>query len=381
VPSAVIIGGGYAGVQAARRLSALLAPSWSITLVDRNTCHQLITRLPQILGGQTAPDRACIPFSRVLDRRVSVLQTQVKSIDPTTEIVRFPGGTLTADWALISCGSAPDYHHVPGAARYTHTFKSVDDAAALRRVIHSLCASKSVVQTAIVGAGYTATEVAGTLADWNRRLLKRHAAARIHVHIVAPDERLLPEGDERLGQIAASVLRAKGVTLSLGIGVKRVYDDHLRLSSGLAVEADVVVWAARSRSSAPVGDGWNRGDDGRLMVDPYLRAMGHSHIFCAGDAALAYDFVRGRIAPASAQLAVQEGRLAAENIAAQIDGRRLKEFRPIELGEALSLGEHDGVARLGALVLRGRAGAAVKQAALIRYLAGLGGSHLLRRYS
>jgi NADH dehydrogenase len=180
--------------------------------------------------------------------------------------------------------------------------------------------------------------------------------------------------------MAEAVLRSKGVSFMLRSAVECVEGGHVVLASGAGVPADVVVWAAHTRSSSQAGDGWQRGIDGRIVVDPYLRAAGSERIFIAGDNALAYDYARDRPAPSNAQLAVQQGALVAQNVAAASHGRTPAEYRPRMLGEALSLGGKDGVAQVGGVVVSGRLALTAKQAALIRYLSGIGRPGLTARY-
>jgi NADH dehydrogenase len=146
------------------------------------------------------------------------------------------------------------------------------------------------------------------------------------------------------------------------------------------LEADVVLWAAHSRAWPLCGNTARAGVDGRVVVDPYLQAEGLSRVFVAGDTALAYDYVHDRVASSSAQLAVQQGALVARNLAAALEGRPLREYRPHILGEALSLGR-DGAAEVGGVVVTGRAALAVKEAALVRYLRSLGGVRFVSEYA
>jgi len=232
----------------------------------------------------------------------------------------------------------------------------------------------------IVGAGYTGTEVAGELAEWNLRLRRAGARQRLEVTVVAQDPGLLPEGNARLAAIAERVLRSKGVAFDLGATVFGLEPGRLLLE-GSALPADLILWAARSRASPALGDsGWRRGPDGRVRVDPYLRAEGLDRVYVAGDTAFAYDYRRDRLAPASAQLALAEADLVARNLAAESAKRSLREFRPRQIGEALSLGGKDGAAEVTGVVVSGRSALAVKEAALLRYLASLGGVQLAASY-
>jgi NADH dehydrogenase len=233
-----------------------------------------------------------------------------------------------------------------------------------------------------VGAGYTGTEVAGVLAEWNRRLVRLGSSARIAVTLAAQDGRLLPEGNKRLAPVAEAVLASKGVVLMLGTPAQQVEVDRVYLRDGGAIEADVVVWAARTRGcQVPTSGPLRLNPEGRIVVDPYLRALGHERVYVAGDLAAAIDYARDRPVPATAQLAIQEAAVVAHNLAAEVRGSTLREFLARPIGEALSLGGSDAVAEVAGVVVSGRLAASVKSTALLRYLVGLGGPRLAARYS
>jgi NADH dehydrogenase len=376
MPSIIVAGGGYAGLQTVLRLRRKLPRNWSITLLDRSPCHQLITRLPEIAAEALAPDRACIPFERILPSDVQFVRCTVTDIDPTHHMVTTDRGAFTGEWLVVALGSESGSLGIPGAAEYGLSVKTIPAAIHLHDLMVDRLGRLPRVHVALVGAGYTGTEVAGELAEWNTRL----GGGRIKVTLVALDTQLLPEGNRMLGHIAQRVLAEKGVLLRLGTAVREVRPDRLVTSAG-EITADIVVWAAKSVSRIPSSwDGWARGKDNRIGVDAYLRAVGHERIYVAGDSAFAYDYSRDQVAASSAQLAVQEGEVVARNLLAELFGQELEEFRPRILGEALTLGGRDGVADVGGLVVTGRRALAAKEAALLRYLVGLGGPRLAAQY-
>jgi NADH dehydrogenase len=250
MPGVAVLGGGYAGLRAARRLRAALDRSWTITLVERSLCHQLITRLPEIVGAGLPPERACIPYERLLRRGVHLMRAEVTAVDPVEMRVETSAGTVKADCLVVALGTVPDFLNVPGAKEYGLVLKSVEAATALRARIEELCRRQPALHIGIVGAGYTGTELAGELMKWSRELERSSAGHRIEVTVVAQDARLLPEGNVRLARVAESVLRRKGVALRLGTGVTRVEPNCIQVGAATAVKADLVIWATRARAAA-----------------------------------------------------------------------------------------------------------------------------------
>lgn len=381
MPSALVVGGGYAGLQAARQLDALLGRGWIVTLIDRSPCHQLLTRLPEVVRGTVAPTRACVPFHRILGRRLEVVRAEVFAVDPISRRVELAAGPRRGDFLVVALGMLPDDTIVPGASEHSTILRSVTAAVRLKTRLSELCEQDRDVRVAIIGAGYTGTEIAGELASWDAQLRAAGSPSRISVTVIAQDEHLLPEGNERLAHVAEVVLRAKGVVFRLGHPVKEVTARSVVITDGSEAVADVVVWAARAEPPPPLRrDGWVRGPDHRIEVDPYLRAVGVEGVYVAGDVAMAYDYARDAPVGGTAQLAVQEGAAAAQNLVAEARGSKLHEFRPRPLGQALSLGNGDGAAEVAGVVVTGRRAAWIKQAALLRYLRSLGGAKLALEY-
>jgi NADH:ubiquinone reductase (H+-translocating) len=248
----------------------------------------------------------------------------------------------------------------------------VSDAIRIRDRIADLRSQQAVVRVVIIGAGYTGTEVAGELSALGSDRQGSKARARVDVRIVAEDVRLLPQASTQLSAGVERVLHRRNVPIHLGQPVKRVESHGLETTRGVWFSADLVVWAGQTRVASDVIHSFGRDmPAGKLRVDPYLQVSNSESTFACGDAALVYDYIRGSVAPSSAQLAIQEGETVARNIAARAEGRPLAEYRPRVLGEALSFGGGDAVAEVGGLLVSGRAAAAVKRAALVRYLAGL----------
>lgn len=372
MPAVCILGGGYAGVRVARELAGRLDSAWTITLVDRGQCHQLITRLPEVVAGKIEGAEACLPFSRVLPRRVQFRLADVLGVDLKGCRVDTSEGTIRPDFLVIALGTAPNFLGIPGAESHCVTVKSVQDATRLRDSLVDLRSRLAAVRVVIVGAGYTGTEVAGELSADEYRGSPAGGSSWVDVRIVADDARLLPQASRRVSAAVERILRNRHVPLHLGQSVQSVDAAGLQTASGTRFEADLVVWAGQTRVAVSVQGSTRQSlPVGNIPVDPYLRADGLDTIFACGDASLAFDFAHDRVSASSAQLALQQGDVVARNIDATVRGRLLQEYRPHVIGEALSLGGDDAVAEVGGLLLSGRAAVAVKRAALLRYLAGL----------
>lgn len=365
----VIAGGGYAGLAAARTLAG--RPELvEVTLVDRLVDHQLLTRLPEVFAGTVAADQAVLRFDRVLPITVRTVQAEITGLDPKTRSVSTTLGTITGDILVLTTGSTAGYHEVPGAAEYGRSVRSIDDALHLRFAVLDQQVSGNQVRVVVVGAGYTGTEMAGECASW---------PGGPDVTLVAADPRLLPQGNERVAELAERILAGKHVKFMLGMATKEVDSAGVSLADGTQLPADIVIWAAPAVAPPLTPQLYaDYSPPGRLVTDPFLHVPRWKGVFAAGDVALIPNPQDEGWLPSSAQIAVQAGRYLAKGILAEIEERSFRVFRPTVLGEALSLGGHDGVAEVLGAIVTGRRALSVKQAALIRYIWEIGGARLVR---
>jgi len=225
----------------------------------------------------------------------------------------------------------------------------------------------------VVGGGYTGIELSAELAAWANRTGRRDRAMRIGLLEAGP--RLLPGGDGWLAEEAAAALERLGVQLVLASPAMSVDVGGVQVQRG-HMGADLVVWATGVRGPRLLADaGLHVEHDGRALVDRRLAALGHPEIQVLGDAAAATD-VTGASLPASAQVAVQQATCAADNLVAALRGRAAQPFVPRLEGEALSLGPHCGLARIGRVALEDAPAVLVKRVAGARYLSQIGGPTL-----
>lgn len=416
VPSAlpvVIIGAGYAGLRTALTLHSLLPPDAPpVVLVNPSPYHNLITRLPELVGGRIGPERARLRLEPVLlHTRVRLVLGTVQRLDLARRslVYRRSNGTdeeLAFGTLVLAAGGVPAFRGIPGLPEHCWVLRTLDDALRLRERVRS-CAVRGGT-TLIVGGGYTGVELAGELA-----VLGRRREARLILVEVA--SRLLPGMDEWLGRRAASALAAKGVEVKTRTALVEAGPDWavLRTPSGmLRLHVDTLVWAGGGRGPAFLEEsGLPLGPQGLVQTGPSLEALGVPGVYAGGDCALVLDPRTERPLHPSAQYAVQHGEQIARAIAADLTRQPRPVFKPQEEGEAISLGPDDGVAWWSPQALpvmsvlrrfvpwsrlhlpfgtlewpgqetrirvSGRAALIVKQYALERYLYRLGGIRLVR---
>lgn len=366
-PRVVIVGGGFAGLWAARALAT--APV-EIVLVDRGNHHLFQPLLYQVAtAGLSAPDIAA-PLRHILRRQknVEVRMATVTDIDPDARRVALDdGGALAFDFLLLASGATHAYFGNEHWARHAPGLKTLDDALDLRRKL-LLAFERAEAATdpaerqawlsfAIVGGGPTGVELAGTLAEIARHTLKNEFRnidpSTARVRLVEAGPRVLAAFPEALSEKAKRQLEKLGVEVTLGMPVRDITADGYALGDAF-VPAKTVVWAAGVAAS-PLGamPGVPLDRAGRVQVGPDLGVPGHPDIFVAGDlAALAR--ADGRPVPGVAPAAKQMGRYVARVIRARLSGDAPPPpFAYRDYGNLATIGRMAAVVDLGRLRFSG----------------------------
>ena len=365
-PRVVIVGGGFAGLWAARALAS--APV-EIVLVDRGNHHLFQPLLYQVAtAGLSAPDIAA-PLRHILRRQknVEVRMATVTGIDPDARRVALDdGGALAFDFLLLASGATHAYFGNEHWARHAPGLKTLDDALDLRRKL-LLAFERAEAATdpaerqawlsfAIVGGGPTGVELAGTLAEIARHTLKNEFRnidpSTARVRLVEAGPRVLAAFPEALSEKVRRQLERLGVEVSLGTPVKDITADGYALGDAF-VPAKTVVWAAGVAAS-PLGamPGVPLDRAGRVQVQPDLGVPGHPDIFVAGDLASLMQ-ANGRPVPGVAPAAKQMGRYVAQVIRARLAGDAPPPFAYKDYGNLATIGRMAAVVDLGRLRFSG----------------------------
>jgi NADH dehydrogenase len=364
-PHVVIVGGGFAGLWAARALSR--APV-RITLLDRGNHHLFQPLLYQVAtAGLSAPNIAA-PLRQILRRQknVTVLLGEVAGIDPGDRQVRLADGrTIAFDHLLLATGATHAYFGHDDWAPHAPGLKTLDDALGIRRRILTAFeraeaeddpAKRDAWLTfAIVGGGPTGVELAGTLAEIARHTLRgefrRVDPRKARVLLLEAGPRVLSSFPESLSEKARAQLHKLGVEVRTGMPVAAIDDEGVQLGD-TRIAARTVLWAAGVAASPLARDlGVPLDRAGRVQVEPDLSVPGHPSIFVAGDlASIQYD---GKPVPGVAPAAKQMGRHVAGAILARLRGATPSAFRYRDFGNLATIGRMAAVVDLHGLKFSG----------------------------
>ncbi len=358
-PSVLIVGGGFAGMAAAR----LLDDRARVTIVSDQNFQLFSPMLAEVASGDLDPRHIITPIRQIAPR-ARVVSGRVEKVDVSTRTVQVsrPFGLdpieLSADALVIALGSVPATFGIPGVEGWALPFKSIGDALRIRNRIIALLESATeepdprLTHIAIVGAGYSGVELAGALADFLGESSRRYftSAPKPRVTVVDAVDRVTPALSPRLSKSAERALTRRGVDLILGQKVEAVTAAGLTLESGRTVDAATVIWAAGVRPHPMAAEMGLPTERGRLVVDGDLRAA--PGVFVAGDVGLIPDG-RGAISPPTAQFALRQGKYLGRHLPSHLAGDKTRPFRYRNLGELVSLGHRNAVGRVFGIPVSG----------------------------
>ncbi len=364
-PRLVVIGGGFAGLWAVR---ALARAPLDIVLIDRCNHHLFQPLLYQVAtAGLSAPAIAA-PLRHILRRQANatVLMADVSAIDTGTRQVRCSdGATLDYDYLLVASGAAHAYFGHPEWAGLAPGLKTLNDAMAIRgRILGAFeqaerCpdpqARSAWLTIAIIGAGPTGVELAGTVAEIARHTLRsefRHSdPTQARVMLIEAGGRVLPAFDAVMSAKARLQLEKLGVEVRLGAAVSAIDDEGLVVGNE-RLQARTVIWAAGVAASplgAMLGAPCDR--SGRVLVSEDLSLPGQPEVFVAGDLASVQS--AGRAVPGTAPAAKQMGKHIARVLQQRLRGTQSSAFRYRDFGMLATIGRMAAVIQFGRLRLSG----------------------------
>jgi len=364
VKRVVVIGGGFAGLTAVRKLGK--APV-SITLIDRSNHHLFQPLLYQVATAGLAAPSIAAPLRHILrdQRNATVMMGEVQRIDPAARIVSLSDREIPYDYLLVASGARHAYFGRDQWEQFAPGLKTLDDAFVIRRRILSAFeraeaatseAERAACLTfAVIGAGPTGAELAGTLAEIARHTLARdfrHIDSRqARILLIEAGPRVLATFTEQLSDRARQQLARLGVEVHTGKPVTDIGDGYF-VFGDQRIAARTILWAAGVAAS-PLGKQLGAEIDraGRVRVSPDLSLPAHPEIFVAGDlASLEQD---GKPVPGVAPAAKQMGTQAARNILARIAGRATAPFHYTDFGALATIGRHSAIAQLPKLRFSG----------------------------
>jgi NADH dehydrogenase len=366
----VIIGGGFAGLAVAKGLRR--APV-DITLVDRSNHHLFQPLLYQVAMGGLNPAEIASPIRNVMRRQKNVVcwMAEVTAINTETRVVELDHGhqSLPYDTLVLAAGGRTSYFGHDQWEEVAPGLKTISDALEIRqRVLTALEGAErcpdpkereKLMTMVVIGGGPTGVEMAGGLAEltrsvlrWDFRQIQPHQA---RVVLLEGGPRLLSNMPEDLSAYTARRLAQMGVEVLLEERVQSLEPARVTTDKRV-IEADNIVWAAGVGGN-PLARLLNQEMDraGRLLVEPDCRLKGLDNVYCLGDmASYCHPHTNGgKPLPGVAPVAMQQGRLTALNIMAQLKGKPTRPFDYFDKGTMATIGRTSAVAVSGPMKFTG----------------------------
>jgi NADH:ubiquinone reductase (H+-translocating) len=358
-PRVVILGAGFGGLTAARKMAGFA----DVTVVDRHNFQTFLPLLYQVSTAGLAADHVAHPVRGAL-RKTGVqfrMGTPI-SVDHKNKSVKLDSSeVLDFDYLIVALGSATADFGVPGVTEHALGMKSVHEALTIRaevlRRFEDLCRfeDETIFSISVVGGGPTGVEMAGAFAELVRGPLKndqQHAAAHIKINLIEAGSRILPMFSEKLSERGKKDLEKLGVTVHLNTSVKEIKPRMIETSNGIKIPSEVTVWAAGVKGEPAAAKLNLPLINTRIDVESTLQVKHYPHIFAIGDIA---GFVgeNGRMLPMVAPVALQQGRHVAQQIKKIAMGQELKPFKYLDKGSMATIGRHKAIVEVKNLRMTG----------------------------
>jgi len=358
--SILIVGAGFAGMNAAKKL----APhrELKLTIVDRRNHHLFQPLLYQVATAGLSPAEIAMPVRKLFSshENVEVLLDEAVGFHPQKNEVEFRSQTLKYDYLILACGANHSYFGKNEWEAFAPGLKTVEQATEIRRRILTAFEEAEKEENpekreawmtfVIVGGGPTGVELAGAIAELGRNTIRRDFRRidprKAKIILIEADSKVLSKFDSKLADHAQNDLNRLGIDLQLSTRVTDVTGEGVRTDKGW-VASKTVIWAA---GVAPSITGRSLGVEldrsGRVQVEPDLSVRAYPNMFVLGDQACVIG-KDGKPLPGLAPVAMQEGRHAAKNVLKRIQGKPTEAFRYRDKGMMATIGRKKAVVQAG----------------------------------
>lgn len=358
-PRIVIIGGGFGGLSMAR---ALRGKSFQVVLLDKHNYHTFQPLLYQVATAGLEPDAIAFPIRKIFNRHSNFYfrMTEVKEVDTARNTIITGIGELTYDYLVIATGSKTNYFGLTTMEQESMAMKTIPEALNLRSLIlqnferalltADLERQKSLMNFVVIGGGPTGVELAGALGE-----LKTHVLAkdypdldlrRMQIHLVEAAPRVLAPMNPVSSAKAAKYLQELDVNIWVDTTVTDVVGGKVLTNKPITFVTDTIIWTAGVVGAPINGLDHALTRPKRLQVNEYNQVTDLPNVFAIGDVAQmdAPEHPRGH--PMLAQVAIQQGKLLAQNLQRLGQGKTLKPFKYNDLGSMATIGRNRAVVEL-----------------------------------
>jgi NADH dehydrogenase len=367
----IIIGAGFGGLQAVKKLARDKA--LRITFIDRSNHHLFQPLLYQVATAVLSPADIAIPTRSLTDKweNVTVIMDEVIRIDKENKTVFFDMGSLKFDYLILAMGAQTGYFGHDDWKKYTTGLKNLNDALRIRQRLlisfeeaeNNPDKAKELLKYVIVGGGPTGVELAGSIGELTRRIIKKDFrnidTAKSEIILIEGSADLLQDFGRELSVYTKEQLQKRGVNVMLNTRVEKIEQNKVfvkTLEGEKIIDANIIIWAAGVQAvplTSELDENLDR--QKRIIVNSDCSLPDHPYIFVIGDMA-AFKTAGGKYLPGISAVAMQEGRYVASTIINDLKGKPRKSFEYFDKGSMATIGRKDGVAKFRKFKLTGLIG-------------------------
>ncbi|HIZ02338.1 MAG TPA: NAD(P)/FAD-dependent oxidoreductase [Candidatus Bacteroides merdipullorum] len=355
----VIVGGGFGGLKLA---NALRKSGMQVVLVDKNNFHQFPPMIYQVASSGIEPSSISFPFRKLFRKRKNFYfrMAEARCIFPDRKILQTSIGKVEYDYLVFAAGTTTNFFGNKHLEEEAMPMKTLPEAMGLRNALLSnlersiTCATEQerneLQNIVIVGGGATGVEIAGVLSEMKRYVLPTDYpdmdSSQLNIFLIEAAGRLLGGMSPESSAAAEQFLRNMGVNVCLHKKVTDYRDHKVIFEDGMEIPTRTFIWVSGVKAVS-IGNIPPEclGRGGRLKVDAYNRVEGLKDVFAIGDQCIMTadkDYPNGH--PQLAQVAIQQGKLLAENLKRMEKKKSLKPFHYKNLGSMATVGRNRAVA-------------------------------------
>jgi len=356
----VIIGGGFGGITLAKKLKK---KGFQVVLFDRHNYHTFQPLLYQVATAGLEPDSIAGPLRKLIDNHKDFFfrLAEVKSIDLNHNIIKTEIDDLNYDFLVLACGTVTNFFGNTEIQKRAFPLKKITHALDLRSQIlqnfekavmtNDEQERQSLMNYVVVGGGPTGVEVSGALGELKLHVLPHDYPdldfRKMEIYLVEAQPKLLSGMSDSAGDKAYQYLKRFDVNVHIQKLVKSYDGSLVKLSDGSTIPTNTLIWAAGVKGDIVGGLAAESLHRDRILVDEVNRVKGTDNVFTIGDLAIMQSKENPNGHPMLAPVAIQQGRLLAENLDRMVKGKAIKPFHYKDKGSMATIGRNRAVVDLG----------------------------------
>ena len=383
----VILGAGYAGVHAAKKLAKKYKKNNAIeiTLIDKNPYHTLMTELHEVAGGRVPEESVKVTLSQIFHRtKVNLVVDYITNVDMVSQKVTTKHGEYSYDYLMIGMGNEPAYLGIPGVKEHGFSLWSLEDALKIKEHIEYQFKRaalerdkekrKQMLTFAVAGAGFTGIEMAGELMEWKSTLAREYRVdeEEVSLFVVEAENSILNMLDRKQADKAERYMTKHGIKILKNSPIVEVTPEMIKLKSGDVIQTQTLIWTCGVQNNQDCTSyGLETAKANRLKANAYMQSTNHENVYLIGDCAYVEE-EPGKGNPQIVEAAEQTATTAVKNIIASIEGKEEKvKFKSNYHGFMVSIGGKYCVANLMGIKLSGFFAMMAKHLVNMIYLFGI----------